>query len=236
MAVMVREFNTLKKGRIQYGILLGSFIAAALYLVFALRGWPRLLAIIPFGGALFCSRFFFAFTSGLALEGKVSKILKELSDEYYVIQDIVIMGPFKALKYHHIILAPRGIFLLETRHRQGRIISQGSYWHQYWVREHNIMPSPVDQAQEKADNLRKHLMEHADQLRMTEEEIENLWIQPVVIFTNNQVELKVIAERIPIFKLDEFEKYINSFKRKVTLSEEHREALIPVILGLNLTK
>ena len=71
---------------------------------------------------------------------------------------------------------------------------------------------------------------------MTAEEIDNLWIQPVVIFTNNKVELKVIAEKVPIFKLDEFEKYIHSFKKKVAFSEEHREAMIPVLKELNLAK
>lgn len=146
------------------------------------------------------------------------------------------MGEMKPLKYHHLVLAPRGIFLLETRHRQGRIVSEGSYWHQYWVREHNILPNPVEEAQMKADLLRDLLRERAGQMGMTPEEIDNLWIQPVVVFTNKQVELKVIAERVPIFKLDEFEKYIHSFKKKMTFSEEHRKAMIPVLKALNLAK
>jgi hypothetical protein len=236
MAVIARDFSTLKKGRIQYGALLVVFVTLALYLVITLRGWPRLLAILPFAGVLFCSRFYFGFTSGLTLEGKVTRILKELPDDYYIVQDIALMGDGRALKIHHLVLAPRGMFLLETRHRQGRIVSEGTYWHQYWVREHNILPNPVDQAQEKADLLRGLLRDRAEKMGMTTDDIDNLWIQPVVIFTNNKVELKVIAEKVPIFKLDEFEKYIHSFKKKVAFSEEHREAMIPVLKELNLAK
>jgi hypothetical protein len=236
MAVMAREFSTLKKGRLQYGALMLLFIVLALYLVITLRGWPRLLAILPFAGVLFCSRFYFGFSSGLTLEGKVTRILKELPEDYYIVQDITVMGEHKPLKFHHMVLAPRGIFLLETRHRQGRIVSEGSYWHQYWVREHNILPNPVEEAQVKADLLRSLLLDRAEQIGMTTEELDNLWIQPVVVFTNNQVELKVVAEKVPIFKLDEFEKYIHSFKKKVAFSEDHRKAMVPALIALNLAK
>jgi hypothetical protein len=126
--------------------------------------------------------------------------------------------------------------LLETRHRQGRIVSEGEYWHHYWVREHNTFANPVIHAQNKADKLREMLIEGSDTLGIPKDELENMWIQPVVVFTNNKVELKVVAERVPIFKLDEFEKYIQSFKKKVALSIEDRGKLVPYIIGLNLVK
>ncbi len=236
MAEIVRGFKTLKKGQIQFGIALAVCITAVIYLVITLRGWPRLLAIIPFAGSLFSLRLFAGYSSGLNLEGRITSIIRELPDDFKAVQDITIeRDDFgRPVKINHLLFAPRGIFLIETKHRQGRIISKGDEWHQYWVRDHNIFANPVSEVEAKAAFLREKIKEESHRLMMSEEEVDNLFIQPLIVFSNEEVELKVVAEKVPVFRLDEFEKYIQSFKKKVVLSPEKRDALIPFVLGLNL--
>lgn len=60
-------------------------------------------------------------TRGLIGERKVFSILKELPDEYYIWNDIVLQRNGYSVQIDHIVISPYGIFVIETKNYKGWI-------------------------------------------------------------------------------------------------------------------
>ena len=63
-------------------------------------------------------------TRGLRGERKVFSILKELPDEYYIWNDIVLQRNGYSVQIDHIVISPYGIFVIETKNFKGWIYGQ----------------------------------------------------------------------------------------------------------------
>lgn len=48
-------------------------------------------------------------------ENKVSNILKRLSDEYFVINDLLLKTSRRTTQIDHVVISKYGIFVIETR-------------------------------------------------------------------------------------------------------------------------
>lgn len=235
MAVVLRDIKSVKRARNIAGALFYLLLPVAIWLVFSLRGWRRLYFMIPMAVALVSFRFYFAYHSGLIMERKVSSILKNLAGEdNYILHDLQFKHNGQKAKIMHLAITPRGLFNIETRHRQGKIVDEGEQWHHYWVNDHNVIDSPVNRAVASSDALREIIREGAADIFPASDFVNQLLIQPVVVFTNDQVELKVKNSKVPVFRLNEFEKYINSFRKRIDLSPEVRKKLAQYILQRNL--
>ncbi len=244
MAVVLRDITKLKQGRLKAGILVAIFLPLAIWYFFHFHNWWRVLTFLPLGVALFSFRFFYAYHAGLNMEGKVSQILRSLPGEVFILHDLAFppgknteskdkqdkKEKEKKVKMMHLVVTARGIFNIETRHRQGKIVGEGDMWDHYWVRDHNQIESPVKRAVENSALLLETIREGAAQIFADPEEVNHLYIQPVVVFTNDTVELKVMGSKVPVFRLTEFEKYINSFRKRTDLTPEVREKLARYLL------
>ena len=60
-------------------------------------------------------------TRGLRGERKVFSILKELPDEYYIWNNIVLQRNGYSVQIDHIVISPYGIFVIETKNHKGWI-------------------------------------------------------------------------------------------------------------------
>ncbi|MGI5838224.1 MAG: nuclease-related domain-containing protein [bacterium] len=235
MAVVLRDINSVKRARNIYGALFYPTLPLAIFMLFRLQGWWRLLVIIPMAVALISFRFYFAYHSGLNMERKVGNILKDLpGDNVYVLHDLQFEHAGQKAKIMHLAITPRGIFNIETRHRQGKIVDEGEKWHHYWVNDHNIIDSPVNRAAGNAEILREIVRAGAADIFPEAEFVDQMLIQSVVVFTSENVELKIMSSKIPVFKLGEFEKYINSFRKRIDLVPEVRKKLAHYILRRSL--
>jgi hypothetical protein len=230
LAVVLRDFKQLKRSRNMGTTLIAIFLPVSIWYFLSYPGWWRVLTIFPLGMVLFNFRNYYAYQSGLNLEDKVGKILKELPDTF-VLQELTFKQGDKKIKLPHLAVTPRGIFLVETRHRQGQIVDEGEKWVHYWVREKNIIDSPVLKVTASMDLIREMIREEAANLFPAADYADRLLIQPIVAFTNNVVDLKIGSSKVPVFRLEDFEKYIKSFRKKGELSPEVREKLARFILS-----
>jgi len=234
MAVVLRDINSVKRARNIAGLLFYPSLPIAIWLLFSLRSWWRLLVLLPMAVALVSFRFYFAYHSGLNMERKVGNILKNLAgDDVYVLHDLKIAHAGKQAKIMHLAVTPRGLFNIETRHRQGKIVEEGEVWHHYWVNEHNVIDSPVNRAVNSSEVLREVIREGAADIFPAGDFVDQMLIQPVVVFTNDEVDLKIMSSKIPVFRLSDFEKYINSFRKRVDLAPEVRKKLAEYLLRRN---
>ena len=121
------------------------------------------------------------FKLGLEGENHVKKILKSLPDEYYLINDA--SHPNVYGNIDHIILAPNGIFVIETKNYRGKINCHDDDWSK--TSGGKIGRSPSKQAKGNAYEL-KNIIESLEQFKSFK-----LWVQPIVFFSNYDVELNV---------------------------------------------
>ncbi|HSD58343.1 MAG TPA: nuclease-related domain-containing protein, partial [Methanotrichaceae archaeon] len=60
-------------------------------------------------------------------EDIIVDVLQRLDDSHYLINDVIL--PSSRGNVDHVLLTPKGIFAIETKHWEGEIICQGDEWH-----------------------------------------------------------------------------------------------------------
>ena len=84
--------------------------------------------IAPAIAAYYYLRKYHLYSGGWQGEKKVAKLLaSSLSDDYYLINDLYLHGGGGDID--HIVLAPSGVFVLETKNWRGKITCNGDEWH-----------------------------------------------------------------------------------------------------------
>jgi len=187
----------------------------AIALIVVLSSYPRLpvraylgvfdttfavTAVFPTLGAYYYYRIYRNTKQGMEGEKRVIQFLKsKLDDGYFLINDVVYVNKMgKKVNIDHIVLGPNGIFAIETKHWKGKITYKKSYW---------IVPfpygrSPSSQAQGNAFWVKEAI----DDSRVT-------WVEPIVVFSNPDVELQIIDPEVEVVKLDELADFIISRRR-----------------------
>lgn len=82
--------------------------------------------------------------AGLRGENEVAKILAEnLDNTYYLYNDLLIRTGFTRAQIDHLVVCPKGIFVIETKNWRGRITGdeEGRSWLQY--RAPDLPPRPL---------------------------------------------------------------------------------------------
>jgi len=185
--------------------------------------WWLFIIIFPIG------RFFLHryknFKKGLEGENMVATTLKQLSDEYYLINDIKFPDSYGNID--HIVLGPNGIFVIETKNYTGEIICNGDKWiRRYtngWSYENYDIGSPSKQVKRNAWKI-KELIEMAKILD------KPIWVEGIVVFTNPDVDLNIEAPTVPILKLDELYYYIKNKGMEIKFSREEIKKIGKIIL------
>ncbi len=125
-------------------------------------------------------------------ESEVKSIIgKTIENEKYVINDLIIENEGKTSQIDHIVINPRGVFVIETKNYSGTIY--GSENQQEWTqvlaygKVKNKIYNPVKQNATHVYHIRKI--------------IGNLPIYPLVVFTQNNTYNINVKTVIPLFAL-----------------------------------
>jgi len=186
----------------------------AVLLIVVLSSYPRLpvhawlgnfdttlavTAIIPALGAYHYNHIYRRTKQGMKGEKRVIEFLKsKFNDSYFLINNVVYVNE-RGHKENidHIVLGPNGIFALETKDYSGRITCRKGYWGVPYP----YGRSPSSQAKGNAAWVKNAINDP----RVT-------WVEPVVVFSNPDVELEVIDPEVEIVKLNELVDSITSYK------------------------
>ncbi len=190
--------------------LLVFFVAAAVWGWHAITTWQfRLLEQIslialfaPIGFFYFYLNEYRIYSGGVEGEKKVAQLLSQtLSDDYYLINDLYLQGS-RGGDIDHVILAPNGIFVLETKNWSGKITVVEDLWHRAGKR--NLHGSPSRQAKNNATKI-KRLVEISSKLRGLE-----LGVAGIVVLTNRHASVQLNSPTVPILRLHQLPDYIKS--------------------------
>ena len=139
--------------------------------------------LIPFLAFFTFLRRYWNYKRGIEGEKKVVETLQSLDNSYYLINDIVLNS--KHGNIDHIILSPNEIFVIETKNFWGQV---GCYRDNWYYPKYEI-PSISKQAKRNALLVK----------RITGVN----FVQPLLVFTNSDVELKLNSPTIPVLKLQD---------------------------------
>jgi hypothetical protein len=172
--------------------------------------------IVPAIAAYYYLRKYHLYNGGRQGEKRVNRLLgSSLSDDYYLINDLYLQGSRGDID--HILLAPNGIFVLETKNWRGKITCNGDKWHR--AGKGDISSSPSRQVKWNVSRI-KRIIDNTPTLRTL-----RIWVEGIVVLTNKHTTLNVNSSTVPILRLDQLLKYIRNHESTTTLSLEQLEAL-----------
>ena len=163
------------------------------------EGARALFMLIPAFMALQYYRQYRNYKLGFEGENQVTKVLNySFDDNYYLINDIKI--PDVKGNIDHIVLAPNGVFVIETKNYRGDITCHGDHWSgKNWVKR----TSPSKQARINAFTV-KNLIESLEDFY-----VAHIWVQPIVVFTNYDVRLHIFDPTAKILMIHELPRYLS---------------------------
>ena len=188
------------------------FAASSLYVLYTLRlslvvEVGLLISLAPLIGFYFYLRKYHIYGAGWEGEKRVAKLLSgKLSDDYFLLNDLYLRNGEGDID--HVILAPAGIFVLETKNWRGEITCNGDTW----VRsgKNSFKGSPSRQAKRNAATI-KHIVDSSPSLRQL-----GISVEGIVVFTNNHAALHLNNPTVLVLKLQQLPNQIatqGSFRR-----------------------
>lgn len=193
------------------------FIGLNLYILFYFAT-PILLSITGF----FITKYM-NYQKGIKGENSVIAHLSTLPDSYYLINDVKI-GSDRG-NIDHIVLGPNGIFVIESKNYSGIIECNGDKWDRIYEDKIYEINSPSKQVKRNAMKIKK-IIEHTNY----REVLSNLWVNGIVVFTNPDINLKIMNPTVPVLKVEELAEYIANKKDNIVLSPKEIRELADVIL------
>jgi hypothetical protein len=194
---------------------------------------PRaLLLFFPFFFAFYFFRKYSGYKQGYEGENKVSKILSStLSDEYYLINDVVFSEGHGNID--HVVLGPNGVFVIETKNYGGKIICYGDQWSRQYTSKKNAsfnrfinfeLGSPSKQAKRNSMRI-KGVIESSETFKS-----RRIWVEGIVVFANQNIDLKIDNPTLPILKIGELPSFIVTRKSNIQFTLQEIELMGKEIL------
>ena len=148
-------------------------------------------------------------------EEAVAHVLKALSNDYALLNDIVLPGG--AGNVDHFLVGSNGLFVIETKNYSGWVRCEGDRWF-VGRREINSLSK---QAKRNSMTIRTNLARlHA------EKGVKVPYVNALLVFVNKDTKLKLFSPTIAVLRLEELVEYIRNFKGGPTISNNQKHAIV----------
>ena len=189
--------------------------------VFEIAG--LLVSLVPLAAFYFYLHKYRIYSGGWEGEKQVTKLLgSTLSDDYIILNDLYLRGGGGDID--HIVLAPIGIFVLETKNWSGEITCNGDEWLRTGKR--NFRGSPSRQVKRNAATIRR-IVDSSQVFKAS----HGMYVEGIVVFTNNHATLHLNNPTLSIVKLAQLPKHIIAQQKPRIYSREQLEAIGKEILA-----
>lgn len=161
-------------------------------------------AVFPTLGAYHYYKIYRYAKQGMEGEKRVIRFLKsKLDDNYFLISDVVYTND-KGNKENidHIVLGPNGVFAIETKDWRGKIICKKGYW---------TVPFPYGRSPSSQARGNALWVKETIDASIVVKPLK-IWVEPIVVFSNPDVELERIDPEVEVVKLDELADSIKSYR------------------------
>ena len=162
-------------------------------------------------------------------EDTIVDVLQRLDDSHYLINDVIL--PSSRGNVDHVLLTPKGIFAMETKHWEGEIICHGDEWHRRYHKglfstKYFDAGSPSRQVKMNAINLSRLI-----ESRLFHNTFR-IWVEGLVIFTNPRVRLKLHEPSVAVLRAEDLYDYIINFRKMTELSKNDLKSIGKFIADL----
>lgn len=152
-------------------------------------------------------------------EEKIIEELEELGNEYEVFHDLVLPG--KSQNIDHVVVGENGVFVLETKNLDGKIICDNDSWNRIKTGRKGTtyrgrIGSPSKQVKGNAVRLKNFLKEELPEIF----EDKNIFFQGIVVFTDPNAELQISNPKVLITRTNNLIETIEKEMQKVLSSKE----------------
>jgi hypothetical protein len=172
--------------------------------------------LAPLVAFYFYLRKYHIYSGGWQGEKRVAQLLSsKLNDDYYLLNDLYLRDGGGDID--HIVLAPSGVFVLETKNWSGNISCNGDDWQRAGKR--NFSGSPSRQVKRNASKI-KQIIDSNSALRSL-----GVFVEGIVVFTNNHSSLHVNNPSVPILNLSQLPQHITAYRSARNLSRQQLEAI-----------
>ncbi len=160
-----------------------------------------ILLFAPLGIFYFYLHQYRIYNGGVEGEKQVSQLLSQtLSDDYTLINDVYVG---RGGDIDHVVLAPGGVFVLETKNWSGKITVVEDLWHRAGKR--NFNGSPSRQVKVNAAKV-KRLIDEVPGLRGL-----GVYVAGIVVLTNMHASVQLNSPTVPILNLQHLPNYIQTY-------------------------
>jgi len=197
------------------------FIAAGLQTLRTMRldvlvEGALLFSLAPLVASYYFWRKYHIFSGGWEGEKKVVELLgSRLSDDYILLNDLYLQGGGGDID--HVVLAPGGIFVLETKNWKGVVSCNGDVWNR--PGKNGFKGSPSRQANRNAATI-KRIVDSSPTLRQL-----NIWVEGIVVFTNSHATLHLSNPTVQVIKLPQLPNHIITQGKTERYTREQLEAV-----------
>lgn len=162
--------------------------------------------------------------AGLAGQQLLPKILANLDDSYYLLNNLKLPG--RSDDVDHLVIGPNGIFALEAKHHRGRIFWKDGHWYQSKMSRRGL-PQPETELRDPTQQLKRNVDYLRGCINGTNRDLSRrtrLWIEGAVVFTHPAVSLDLpedVIARLPfqVLRAREVPAYILQHEPRQRLSK-----------------
>jgi hypothetical protein len=181
-----------------------------------------LVCIVPVALAYFFMHRYRIYNGGLVGEKEVIQQLKTKLDGNYALINSLYLED-EGGDIDHIVLAPNGVFVLETKNWSGKISCNEDFWQRVGKRD---MGSPSRQVKRNAAKV-KRIIDLSPDLRSLD-----VYVEGIVVFTNKNATLEMKNPTVTVVKAQNLTNYMislqnNRFYTKEQLALIRRELFNP---------
>jgi hypothetical protein len=194
------------------------FKGATIFIVVGIVGFPKiglLAAILMVCSAKGSFRRFENWSKGKRGEIVVAEALKSLSNSYVLLNDLTL--PDGKGNVDHLVIAPNGLFVIETKNYSGRVKCEGDQW---FV---NGRPSKSvsRQAKRNAMAVRNHLG-----TIFAERQRQIPFVNAVVVFVEPNGRLNLNQPTVPVLRSDELAGFIRDYRPSTQIAQDTIRAIV----------
>jgi hypothetical protein len=163
-------------------------------------------------------------------EDTVIKILKGLDDSCYLVNDIVL--PSSKGNIDHVLLTTKGIFAIETKHWDGKIVCNGDKWRIrskkvfFCSKDFRTNGSPSRQAISNAFKLSEFIKSELFHGNF------KVWVEGLVVFTNPNATIELKDTSVRILRSSELIDHIKNYRSRGYLSDGDLQSIGNFIANL----
>jgi len=175
-----------------------------------------LISLVPLCGFYYYLHKYRIYNGGWEGEKQVTKLLiNKLNDDYVLLNDLYLRGGGGDID--HIVLAPNGIFVLETKNWSGEITCHGDEWQR--AGKGTFKGSPSRQVKRNVATVRRIIDFNPVLVRL------GIWFEGIVVFTNNHATLHLNDPAVLVLKASQLPDHILTYSGSSRLSREQLEEI-----------